>query len=133
MASIGDAHKTTENAQEMTLQDTVSGVYKKLVVDETGKFLLGAILVGDNSDYDALLQCYLNQTELPDHAANLLFDTSMLQGEMNDTAIICSCHNVSKGDLVSAIQAGAHDLDTCLLYTSPSPRDGRISRMPSSA
>ena len=22
---------------------------------------------------------------------------------------------------------------TCLLYTSPSPRDGRISRMPSSA
>ena len=23
--------------------------------------------------------------------------------------------------------------DTCLLYTSPSPRDGRISRMPSSA
>ena len=24
-------------------------------------------------------------------------------------------------------------LDYCLLYTSPSPRDGRISRMPSSA
>ena len=24
-------------------------------------------------------------------------------------------------------------LDSCLLYTSPSPRDGRISRMPSSA
>ena len=23
--------------------------------------------------------------------------------------------------------------ETCLLYTSPSPRDGRISRMPSSA
>ena len=25
------------------------------------------------------------------------------------------------------------DLNGCLLYTSPSPRDGRISRMPSSA
>ena len=24
-------------------------------------------------------------------------------------------------------------LEACLLYTSPSPRDGRISRMPSSA
>ena len=23
--------------------------------------------------------------------------------------------------------------DTCLLYTSPSPRDGKLSRMPSSA
>ena len=25
------------------------------------------------------------------------------------------------------------DIDTCLLYTSPSPRDGLLSRMPSSA
>lgn len=129
VASIGDAHKTTEGAQEMILQDTVSGVYKKLVVDETGKFLLGAILVGDNSDYDALLQCYLNQTELPDHAANLLFDTSMLQGEMNDTAIICSCHNVSKGDLVSAIQAGAHDLDTLKTQTKAGTGCGGCSNM----
>ncbi|WP_099608431.1 nitrite reductase large subunit NirB [Vibrio coralliilyticus] len=129
VASIGDAHKATEGAQEMTLQDAVSGVYKKLVVDETGKFLLGAILVGDNSDYDALLQCYLNQTELPDHAANLLFDTSMLQGEMNDTAIICSCHNVSKGDLVSAIQAGAHDLDALKTQTKAGTGCGGCSNM----
>ena len=28
---------------------------------------------------------------------------------------------------------GAPDLGTCLLYTSPSPRDATISRMPSSA
>ena len=27
----------------------------------------------------------------------------------------------------------ANDPKTCLLYTSPSPRDGQISRMPSSA
>ena len=29
--------------------------------------------------------------------------------------------------------AGTAQLDTCLLYTSPSPRDGLLSRMPSSA
>ena len=29
--------------------------------------------------------------------------------------------------------AKAESLDTCLLYTSPSPRDGLLSRMPSSA
>ena len=28
---------------------------------------------------------------------------------------------------------GKRLFDICLLYTSPSPRDGRISRMPSSA
>ena len=34
-----------------------------------------------------------------------------------------------------ALIGGAFDLhiDTCLLYTSPSPRDGLLSRMPSSA
>ena len=29
--------------------------------------------------------------------------------------------------------AAAYDAWTCLLYTSPSPRDGLLSRMPSSA
>ncbi|MGU3847407.1 hypothetical protein ACVZHT_38365, partial [Vibrio diabolicus] len=72
VASIGDAQMQTEGAQEMVLQDAVAGIYKKLVVDASGTQLLGAILVGDNSDYDALLQCYLNKTVLPDHAANLL-------------------------------------------------------------
>ena len=29
--------------------------------------------------------------------------------------------------------AESEDVETCLLYTSPSPRDGLLSRMPSSA
>ena len=32
-----------------------------------------------------------------------------------------------------AVQAGFRAIDTCLLYTSPSPRDRTRSRMPSSA
>ena len=32
-----------------------------------------------------------------------------------------------------ALNARPQELLSCLLYTSPSPRDGRISRMPSSA
>ena len=34
---------------------------------------------------------------------------------------------------ISSGLASAHDVDICLLYTSPSPRDKRQSRMPSSA
>ena len=34
---------------------------------------------------------------------------------------------------VRAAFAAPMDLSTCLLYTSPSPRDGLLSRMPSSA
>ena len=33
----------------------------------------------------------------------------------------------------AALKSNAEEVYVCLLYTSPSPRDGRISRMPSSA
>ena len=36
-------------------------------------------------------------------------------------------------DEVAALEAERKKLKTCLLYTSPSPRDKRQSRMPSSA
>ena len=34
---------------------------------------------------------------------------------------------------INASQSATSLLDLCLLYTSPSPRDGLLSRMPSSA
>ena len=36
-------------------------------------------------------------------------------------------------DLLDQIANGSDDDYDCLLYTSPSPRDNRVSRMPSSA
>ncbi|USD59328.1 nitrite reductase large subunit [Vibrio sp. SCSIO 43140] len=112
VASIGDAQMQTPGAKEMVLQDTAQGTYKKLIVDETSSKLIGAILVGDTSDYDLLLQAYLNEKTLPEHPAELLFDTSSLSGGASASTMICSCHNVTRGDLVEAIHAGAHDLAT---------------------
>ncbi|SDH01424.1 assimilatory nitrite reductase (NAD(P)H) large subunit precursor [Vibrio xiamenensis] len=129
VASIGDAHAQTPNAKELAMFDNVAGTYKKLVVDESGTRLLGAILVGDNSDYDALLQCYLNQTMLPEPAANLLLDASALNGDMADNTVICSCHNVTKGDLVSAIAAGAHELGELKAVTKAGSGCGGCSNM----
>ena len=84
------------------------------------KILLGAILIGDNSDYDQLLQFYLNKMELPDPALSPLLPeggsakpTSLA---LPDTATICSCHNVTKGDVVAAVKAGNHtvaDVKSC--------------------
>ena len=44
-----------------------------------------------------------------------------------------SGHGVTGSHLFGKIIADAMLGDTCLLYTSPSPRDGLLSRMPSSA
>ncbi|CCN49585.1 nitrite reductase, large subunit,NAD(P)H-binding [Vibrio nigripulchritudo MADA3029] len=129
VASIGDAQMQTEGAQEMVLQDANTGIYKKLITDASGTQLLGAILVGDNTDYDALLQCYLNQNPLPEYPAELLFDASPLSGEIGDNTLICSCHNVTKSDLVVAIQAGAHDLNTLKAETKAGTGCGGCSNM----
>ncbi|EJL6399203.1 nitrite reductase large subunit [Vibrio navarrensis] len=129
VASIGDAHKATPNAQEMVLHDAQQGIYKKLVVDQSGTQLLGAILIGDNQDYDALLQSYLNQTPLPQPAVSLLFDSSALKGDVSDSAVICSCHNVTKGDLIGAIHAGAQELSSLKAQTKAGTGCGGCSAM----
>ena len=38
-----------------------------------------------------------------------------------------------KAEVVAAVRGGLLTLEGCLLYTSPSPRDATLSRMPSSA
>ena len=60
VASIGDAHGSDARARAATcFTDERAGVYKKLVVSADGKHLLGAILVGDATDYGTLLQMML--------------------------------------------------------------------------
>ena len=41
--------------------------------------------------------------------------------------------NSAQGDQTDVLMAEARRIGPCLLYTSPSPRDATLSRMPSSA
>ena len=52
-------------------------------------------------------------------------------GQMGQ-GIVTQINKMPDTDLVLIVDKNENKLD-CLLYTSPSPRDGRISRMPSSA
>ena len=51
---------------------------------------------------------------------------------IRDLCTVAKADNHQSSKELRAIKAIARDLD-CLLYTSPSPRDGLLSRMPSSA
>ncbi|MBD3640467.1 MAG: nitrite reductase large subunit [Marinobacter sp.] len=116
VGSIGDAHGQTAGARNIRYNDEQAGHYRRMVVSSDGKKLLGAILVGDNSYYDTLLQYALNGIDLPESAESLILPES--QGgapalgadALPDTASICSCHNVTKGDICGAIDAGCSDL-----------------------
>jgi len=126
VGSIGDAHGKTEGARNIRFNDEQAGHYRRMVISEDGKKLLGAILVGDNSHYDTLLQYALNGIALPDNPETLILPES--QGgaptlgpdALPETASICSCHNVTKGDICSAIDAGCSDLGSVKAKTKAS-------------
>jgi len=109
VGSIGDAHARTVGAQVYTYENQPEGVYKKLVVDEAQKTLLGAVLVGDTSEYDTLLQYALNGIELPEFPEALILPSSdsapaLGADSLPDTAMLCSCHNVTKGDVITPLK-----------------------------
>ncbi|SLM62384.1 Nitrite reductase [NAD(P)H] large subunit [Dickeya aquatica] len=117
VASIGDAHGATEGSQSYQWNDEPNQVYKKIIVSADGKRLLGAVLVGDSSDYSTLLQMKLNDMTLPAHPESLILpalDGAAPKGlgvaALPDNAQICSCHNVSKADIFAAVDNGCTDL-----------------------
>ena len=126
VGSIGDAHGQTEGAISYRYCDEAEGVYRRLVVSKDRKKVLGAVLVGDNSRYDTLLQYVSNAIAAPkDPAALILPDSSgeaitLGADALPDTATLCSCHNVSKGDVCRAIDDGHSDLGAIKACTKAS-------------
>ncbi len=116
VASIGDAHAKTQGALVYTYQDGSSEIYKRIVVSADKKSLLGAVLVGDSAGYGTLLQYCLNGIELPANPDALILpnrsDESVGLGPdaLPASAQICSCHDVSKGQVCEAITAGSQDM-----------------------
>lgn len=99
------------NAREIVINDPHAQLFKKLVVSEDGKKLLGGILVGDASAYGGLLQMYQNEMVLPPEPIQLILPASdgapsMGAGDIPDSAQICSCEAVTKGTLCAAIDDG---------------------------
>ncbi len=131
VASIGDAHARAEGALCFNYLDQIKGIYKKIVVDANRQRLLGAVLVGDAEEYGSLLQMCLNDMPLPENADSLIlpqYDGSEMKGlgvdALPDTAQICSCNNVSKGDICHAVSEGATTLGALKEVTKASTTCG---------
>ena len=118
VASLGDALCQSSGARAYSFVDERKQVYKKLVVSEDGKYLLGGILVGDANDYGNWLKMMLNAMPLPEYPEQLILPviegaakpTAMGVAALPNSAQICSCNNVSKGALCAAIDAGCTTL-----------------------
>ena len=114
VGSIGDAKAKTVGSRSYIYLDENIPVYKKLVVSNDNKKLLGAVLVGDTKDYSNLLQLMLNNMDLPEHPDTLILPEhagskpTMGVDALPDSAQICSCFDVTKEKIINAIHAGCH-------------------------
>ena len=124
VASVGDSLARTPGSQCYQWTDGPKEVYKKITVSADGKHLLGAVLVGDSGDYQNLLQMMLNQMALPPHPESLILPAgegpaahALGVAALPDHAQICSCHNVTKGDICAAVKDGCGDVSAVKLRT----------------
>ncbi len=118
VASFGDAFATTDGALELVFADAVAGVYKKLVVSDDGRRLLGGVLVGDASAYGVLRPMVSSGIELPDNPEELILPVGRGGGVelgLPDEAQVCSCNDVTKGQILGAVaDGGSCDSAACV-------------------
>lgn len=111
VASFGEPFMPAHKGHSILFENKTKSLYKRINVSHDGKTLLGGILVGDASGYNILHQIYLNNMTLPDNLEDLILGTRGEGGgsvfgsamDLPDTAQICSCENVSKGEICNSI------------------------------
>ncbi|MGP0069558.1 MAG: nitrite reductase large subunit NirB, partial [Isosphaeraceae bacterium] len=122
VASFGDILAERVSARSLTYEDPFAGVYKKLVFNATGTHLIGGVLVGDSSEYGALVGQFKSGQPLPVSPRELL---TSLRGDRNGEAAcgagadaqVCSCNNITEGQIRDAVRSKGYttvaEVKTC--------------------
>ncbi len=123
VASIGDAQGRTPGSLSYVYQDGVAEVYKRIIVSQDNSKLLGAVLVGDVEVYGNLQQMCVHGMDLPESPEALILpnidgaaSAGMGVDALPDEAHICTCHEVTKGQICQAVAEGSTtigDLKSC--------------------
>ncbi|KAF9569383.1 nitrite reductase NiiA [Agrocybe pediades] len=117
MGSVGVRHgkKSSSNSSLpvrcLTYHDPFGPVYKKYIFSGDGKYLLGGMMIGDVNDYTKLLSIVKKQKPLEIAPGQLILGVPRKEGEsegddLDASAQICSCYNVSKGAISKAVASG---------------------------
>ncbi|GAB3666975.1 FAD-dependent oxidoreductase [Actinocorallia lasiicapitis] len=117
LASMGETHwgDDDEGVEIVHFTDSTRGTYKKAVIRD-GR-LIGAILLGETATAGTLTQLYDHASPLPSERLSLLFQGVGSASEaasplrIPDAATICTCNNVTKGQIRACWQRGARTTD----------------------
>ncbi len=100
LVAVGDA----TGSREVVAADAGSRTYRKLVVDEEGR-AAGAVLLGDTRGHELLLEHVRRREPVEDLLGLLQQASEASAADLPDTAQVCNCNGVCKGDIVGAIRA----------------------------
>ena len=116
MGRVGDMQPGDE---VLTYAEESAGVYKKLIVRE-GKLVAGCLL-GNLDHANVLLDLFNRDADVPPRRSTLLFPAGEGAGsgvkDLPNEVLICSCHQVPKGQLLAAIGGGRCSVSTLAACT----------------
>lgn len=105
-----DTPAPTTTVKSLTYKDPFQNIYKKYIFTQDGKYLLGGMMIGDTKDYSKLVQMIKKNQELEVPPGELILGAKKDGDEgddLDDDAQVCSCQNVSKGDVVGCVKDGS--------------------------
>ena len=127
----GDDQKAGVDIVKKALQSPIRQITANAGVD--GAVIVGKLIEGKklSQGYDAQNEEYVDM-----FAKGIIDPTKVVRSALQDAASIAGLLITTEAmvaDKPEEKDAGPAMPPICLLYTSPSPRDGLLSRMPSSA
>lgn len=98
--------------EEVVFIDKAKRYYKKCIIHNDR--LIGAILIGDKSEFLEFRNLIENKIELSEKRLQLLRSGKVIEPVLGK--LVCSCNNVGEGNLVNKIKEGCRDhLQLCQL------------------
>jgi ferredoxin-nitrate reductase len=113
VCSLGEVECPGDPAyEEVVFIDKAKRYYKKCIIHNDR--LIGAILIGDKSEFLEFRNLIENKMELSEKRLQLLRSGKMTEPVIGK--LICSCNNVGEGNLINKIKEGCKDhLQLCQL------------------
>lgn len=113
LCSLGEVEYPDDSAyEEVVFIDKAKRYYKKCIIHNDR--LVGAILIGDKSEFLEFRNLIENKIELSEKRLQLLRSGKPTEPVIGK--LVCSCNNVGEGNLVNKIKEGCNDhLQLCQL------------------